>query len=132
MATEADLSITELLHKAALCESTADSDGAIALYKQAVAKDKVHEYAYDRLMILYRKQKAYKKEQSVLNSALKAFEQFYKPKKSRSKSIRDISDKLNRSFGFTDKKGNAQYEPEPIARWKKRLIVVQKRLQKQV
>ena len=34
------------------------------------------------------------------------------------------------SLVLTDKKGNAVYDPEPIARWKKRKVTVEKRIKK--
>ena len=101
---------------------------AIKEYEEAIKKNTLAEKAYDRLMILYRKEKNYKKEFRIITAGIKAFESFYKSKKSRSKKIADISQKLNRSFGFTDKKGNSLYDPEPIARWKKRKEVVEKKI----
>ena len=103
---------------------------AIKDYEEAIKKDPLAEKAYDRLMILYRKDKNYKKELQLINSGIKAFESFYKSRKSNSKKIAEISKKLNRSFGFTDKKGVAVYDPEPIARWKKRKVTVEKRIKK--
>ena len=101
---------------------------AIKEYEEAIKKNTLAEKAYDRLMILYRKEKNYKNEFRIITTGIKAFESFYKSKKSRSKKIADISQKLNRSFGFTDKKGNSLYDPEPIARWKKRKEVVEKKI----
>ncbi|MDB5223560.1 MAG: hypothetical protein JWN83_2227 [Chitinophagaceae bacterium] len=103
---------------------------AIKDYEEAIQKDPISERAYDRLMILYRKEKDYKKELKLINAGIKTFETFYKSRKSGSKKIAEISKKLNRSFGFTDKKGNAVYDPEPIARWKKRKITVEKKAKK--
>lgn len=103
---------------------------AKADYEETIKNDALAEKAYDRLMIIYRKEKDYKSELKIINAGIKAFERFYKSKKSSSKKILEISDKLNRSFGFTDKKGNAVYDPEPIARWKKRKITVEKRIKK--
>ncbi len=97
-------------------------------YEEAIKKDPLTEKAYDRLMIIYRKEKDYKSELRIINTRIKAFEKFYRSRKSGSKRIAEISNKLNRSFGFTDKKGNALYEPEPIARWKKRKATVLKRI----
>ncbi len=101
---------------------------AIKEYEEAIKKNALAEKAYDRLMIIYRKEKNYKKELRIITAGIKAFESFYRSKKSRSKKIADISQKLNRSFGFTDKKGNSLYDPEPIARWKKRKEVVEKKI----
>ena len=109
-------------------EEKEDFATAIKEYEEAIKKNALSERAYDRLMIIYRKEKNYKKELRIITAGIKAFESFYNSKKSRSKKIADISQKLNRSFGFTDKKGNSLYDPEPIARWKKRKEVVEKKI----
>lgn len=109
-------------------EEEADSSIAIKEYEEVIKADPLAEKTYDRLMILYRKEKYYKKELKLIDSGIKAFEKFYRSKKTGSKKIADISNKLNKSFGFTDKKGNAVYEPEPIAKWKKRRLTVDKRI----
>ncbi len=109
-------------------EEKEDVATAIKEYEEAIKKNALAEKAYNRLMIVYRKEKNYKKELRIITAGIKAFESFYKSKKSRSKKIEDISQKLNRSFGFTDKKGNNLYDPEPIARWKKRKEVVEKKI----
>jgi hypothetical protein len=88
--------------------------------EEAIKINSLAEKAYDRLMILYRKKKDYKSELKLINAGIKAFENFYKSRKSGSKKIAEISNKLNRSFGFIDKKGNSLNDPEPIARWKKK------------
>ena len=111
-------------------EEKQDVTLAIKDYEEIIKKDPLHQKAYDRLMILYRKEKEYKSELRLINAGIKAFEAFYKSKKSGSKKIAEISKKLNRSFGFTDKKGNSVYDPEPIARWKKRKVTVEKRIKK--
>ena len=123
------LSIKKTIEEADVKEKD-DVPLAIKDYEEAIQKDPLLEKAYDRLMILYRKEKNYKAELKLINSGIKAFENFYKSKKTGSKKIAEISKKLNRSFGFTDKKGNAVYDPEPIARWKKRKVTVEKRIKK--
>jgi hypothetical protein len=118
------------LKKVKEAEADAKEDPATGIkeYEEAIKKNALAEKAYDRLMIIYRKEKNYKKELRIIIAGIKAFETFYRSKKSRSKKIADISQKLNRSFGFTDKKGNTLYDPEPIARWKKRKEVVEKKI----
>ena len=114
------LSIKKTIEEATEAEEKEDAPLAIKDYESAIEANPLLEKAYDRLMILYRKEKDYKNELRTINTGIKAFESFYKSRKSGSKKIAEISKKLNRSFGFTDKKGNAVYDPEPIARWKKR------------
>jgi tetratricopeptide (TPR) repeat protein len=104
---------------------------AATYYEQALKENTLDEQAYDRLMIIYRKEKEYKKELNTILAGIKAYEDFYKSNlKTSSKKITDLSRALLRSTGLADKKGNLLYEPEPIARWRKRLGVIQKKLKK--
>lgn len=120
--------LKEILANAAEAETSGKLEAAAELYEKAIKADKLAEYAYDRLVIIYRKLQEYKKELRVLNTGIKAFEQFYKSQKPKSKKVADLSEKLNKSFGFTDKKGNTLYDPQPIDKWKKRKTVVEKKL----
>ena len=122
------IAIKKIIEGAENAEEKEDIPLAIKDYEAVIQKDPLREKAYDRLMILYRKEKDYKSELRLINAGIKSFENFYRSKKSGSKKIAEISKKLNRSFGFTDKKGNAVYDQEPIARWKKRKITVEKRI----
>ena len=122
------IGIKKIVKEADDAEEKQDIPLAIKDYEAVIKKDPLREKAYDRLMTLYRKEKNYKNELKLINAGIKAFEIFYRSKKSGSKKIAEISKKLNRSFGFTDKKGNAVYDPEPIARWIKRKATVQKRI----
>ncbi|MGN6196841.1 MAG: hypothetical protein ACTHOB_18015 [Ginsengibacter sp.] len=123
-------SINELTSRAAEAEKT-DPSLATDLYHQILKKDPLQTNAYDRLMILYRKEKNYKKELSTINSGIKAFEQFYKNQLGKpSRKISEISNQLNKAFHLVDKKGNSLYTPEPIDRWLKRKGVVEKKIEK--
>ena len=123
-------SVKQLIEEAKAAELSGPLETASELYEQVIQQDALNEFAYERLMIIYRKLKDSKKEIATLNKAIKAYQDLYKSKKSRSKTITDISRKLNKSFGFTDKKGNAVYEPEPIAGWQKRKATLEKRSKK--
>lgn len=123
-------SVNELTSKAEEAEK-ADPSLAIETYKQIVEKDPLQTRAYDRLMILYRKEKDYKRELSIINSGIKTFEKFYKDQLGKpSKKISEISKQLNKAFHLIDKKGNSLYAPEPIDRWQKRKEVVEKKVGK--
>ena len=98
-------------------------------FHEIIKKDPLNQKACDRLMILYRKLKEYKKELQVINSSIRSFESFYAAnKKKAGKAIQDTSKKLNRILGLTDKKGKASFDREPIARWKKRRETVLKKI----
>ena len=119
--------VKETITEAKAAEDFGKSDTAVELYEQALQKDRLNEYAYNRLMIIYRKLKDKKKELHIINTAIKVYKEFYASKKRSTKSIKEISNKLNRSFGFTDKKGNTLYTPEPIATWQKRKELLEKK-----
>ena len=126
---EKEPSVKEILAQAQEAEKSKDSRTAVELYNSVLKTDDLNVNAYDRLMKIYRQLKEYKKELMIINKGIKAYEQLYKSeRKTRSKKINDISQKLNRSFGLIDKKGNNTYDPEPIARWKKRKLNVEKKV----
>jgi hypothetical protein len=128
---ESDPSINQLISKAAEAEKSKDTALAIGFYNQLLKADPLQIHAYDRLMIIYRKEKNYKKELSIINSGIKAFEKFYKKQQPRhSKKISEISEKLNKAFHLIDKKGHSLYNPEPLDRWEKRKQTVEKKIDK--
>jgi tetratricopeptide (TPR) repeat protein len=118
------------LDKAKEFEQQNELEKAAAAYEKVIGEHPLNEYAYDRLMIIYRKNKEYKKEKVVINKAIKAFEQFYKKasKPSSSKKIVSLSKVFMKSTGLADKKGKLLYQKEPLAKWNKRKTVVEKRL----
>ncbi len=122
------VAIKQSVKEANAAEENKEVSVAIQDYEAIIKANPLTEKAYDRLMIIYRKQKEYTSELRIIDAGINAFDNLYKSKKSGSKKIVELSNKLNRSFGLTDKKGNEVYEPEPIARWKKRKVTVLKRI----
>lgn len=127
---ESARSINELSTGAAEAEKS-DPSAAIELYQLILKIDPLQTHAYDRLMVIYRQERNYKKELSVINSGITTFEKFYKEQSGKpSKKISEISEKLNKAFQLVDKKGNSLYSPEPISRWQKRKETVEKKMEK--
>ena len=124
---QAFTSIKDLVTTAEDMEAS-DLPAASKLYEQVLKEDPLNEKAYNRLMLVYRKLKDYNAELQIINRGIKAYTDFYNKGKSKSKKVIDISNKLAKSFGLVDKKGNSTYDPEPIAKWEKRKMVVEKRL----
>lgn len=123
-------SINDLSSMAAEAEKS-DPSSAIQLYTRILKTDPLQTHAYDRLMVLYRQERNYEKELSIINSGIKAFEKFYKEQSGKhSKKIIEISQKLNKAFHLVDKKGNSLYNAEPIGRWQKRKETVEKKMEK--
>ena len=102
--------------------------GTTAYYHNILKQHPKDQQAYERLMVLYRQQKEYKKELQVIDTALKIFAGLYAPKKASGKKIRTISDQLNKALGLVDKKGKAVYEPKPLSTWRKRRETVLKKI----
>lgn len=120
------------LARAKELEAQGDLEKAAAAFEKAIKQNPLNEYAYDRLIIIYRKNKEYKKEKTVIVAGLKAFQQLYKgtTKLPASKKIISLSNALLKATGLADKKGKPLYEKEPLERWNKRMQVVLKKLKK--
>jgi DNA-binding SARP family transcriptional activator len=123
-------SASELLEKAKTLEQEREPVRAAELYEKLVKSDPGNEFLYDRLMIIYRKEKEYKKELAVIKAGIKKFEEIHQSfiKLTPSKRITDLSKKLLKATGLADKKGRPLHDREPIARWKKRKEVVEKKI----
>lgn len=88
-----------------------------------------NERAYKRLMVIYRKQKEYKKELAVINKAIRSFEEkFNRKKPAFNKKVAALSKALLKATGLADKKGNNLYEPGELAKWRKRKVIVSKKI----
>ena len=103
---------------------------AIEAYENDLKESPLHENSWNRLMILHRKQKDYKKESLVLAKAISVFAKLYAGGKKtvHGKKVQLLSKALLKAAGLTDKKGKSIYSPEPLGRWSKRLEVVKKKL----
>lgn len=132
MALQPITSVKDLIETAREAEAAQELEHAAKLYERVIKEDLINEYAYDRLIILYRKFKQYKDELRIINAGIKAYENLYKTKSkhTRSRKVAEISNALLKSTGLADKKGNHLYDPEPIGKWKKRKEAVEKKLKK--
>ena len=118
-----------LLERAHHHEVAQEYSEAAAAYERALKEKPVNELAFNRLMILYRKLKDQRKELYTINSAIKTFEDFYTPKGSKHGSkVSKLSLALAKSTGLVDKKGKNIFDPEPIAKWKKRKMLLEKKI----
>ena len=104
---------------------------ATVAYEKLVKLDPLNTKALNRLMMLYRQLKEYKKELTVINTAIAAFEKNYREKQPvYNKKITALSKALLKATGLGDKKGNNLYQPGELTRWKKRKATVMKKLGK--
>jgi len=121
-----------LLEKGLVLEQEGDFDQAEKLYLDTIRKHPLEAGSYNRLMIIYRKQKEYKKEHKIILQAIKAYEDDVKATQtnwvqSNRKAAR-LSKQLVQSLGLTDKRGLPINEPPQIVTWRKRLANVNKKL----
>ena len=127
-----DATSFDMLDRARKAEADGNLEEAAGLYETITKTDKADEFPYDRLMVIYRKLKEYKKELQVINRGIKLFENYYKKpalrNKDKQQKVATLSDAFIKSAGLKDKKGNLLYTPEPIARWMKRKVVVQNKI----
>ncbi len=118
------------LEKGKEAEGEGDLKEASKYYEAVIKNDKVDEFAFNRLMIIYRKLRKYKDELRVINAGIKRFEGFYRQtsKKGKGKKLTDLSNAFMKTSGLRDRKGEDLYKPEPLASWLKRKILVEKKL----
>src|SRR5687768_12832509 len=118
------------LSKAKELERKGELEKAASAFEKVIKENPANEFAYDRLMIIYRKNKEYKKEKAVIVAGINAFQQFYKnaSKFQATKKVAALSKALLKATGLSDKKGQPLYEREPLGRWNKRRRTVEKKL----
>ncbi|HTD94963.1 MAG TPA: hypothetical protein VK644_14155 [Chitinophagaceae bacterium] len=121
--------LADWLAKGLEWEKAGETDKAINAYEKIIKKNPLQEQAYERLMIIYRKQKEYRKELAIIKAGIAAFNKFYATamKPSTDKKVISISRALLKSTGLADKKGNPLFQREPIGKWTKRKQMVEKR-----
>lgn len=114
-------------------EKAGEIKAAIKTYENIIVKEQLNEKAYRRLMILYRKEKAYRKELALIKKGIKAFEELYRKtvRVRPSRTIARISQQLLKSMQLLDKKGHPVYQKEPIAGWNRRKTHLEKIIRKQ-
>jgi hypothetical protein len=124
-------SVKDLLADARQAESDGDPELAAGIYNEVLKKEKLNEQAFDRLMIIYRKLKDPGQEMNIIEKGIETFESKNADVKiPGNKKILQLSTTLGKATGLFDKKGKSMYDPEPIARWKKRLLLLKGRIRK--
>jgi tetratricopeptide (TPR) repeat protein len=128
------LKIEERNDAARLAEQEGNLDKAIKLYEQNIKEDYADEFAFERLIIIYRKQAEYKNELRVIKRGIELFEQSMKEHLKHSlsrhidgKKLEQLSNAIMKKSGL--KKAELHF-PDPIDKWIKRKEVVEKKLGK--
>jgi len=101
-------SYKDLIKRAEEAETKENLDEAIKFYQEAVKTEPSSELPYDRLMVIYRKQKNYKEELKVIDDGIKFFHQQHEKKQEQlaasNKKIVQLSNAFMKSVGLKDKK----------------------------
>ncbi|MCF6407339.1 bacterial transcriptional activator domain-containing protein [Chitinophaga filiformis] len=134
MADKKRISNRLILSEAKEAESMGDSGKAITLYQQAVKNDPLQEQAWQRLMILHRKQKDYAGELKIINLALKAYETHSREVQQqwlqKNKKAAPLIKSLAKSLGLMNTSG-VMIDHNPILdKWNHRKEWVKARLKK--
>lgn len=125
-----DQPITGDWQQARQFEQEGEWEKAIKIYRRMLKTQPLNEKLYDRLMIIYRKNKNYQKEREIINTAIRLYEKFFKEneKATVTKKVATISKALLKSLQMTDEKGRPSPQREPVKRWTKRKQWLQSRL----
>lgn len=117
-------------------EAAGDTAKAIALYEKEVAKGHTDAFPYQRLLILYHKQKEYKEELRVLKKGIAVFTEKLKEKQKQvfgnrpGRKLVNLSKKMAQTLGLLDKKGEHILLPSPLDKWTVRKKMVERKLKK--
>ena len=121
---------TEYIKQAKLAEEEGNIEEATALYEKAIKQKPLLEQPYNRLMVIYRKDKKYKEELRVITKAVDRFIKHYDKKKDSFKvpdKVARLSKALLKTIGEGGKALNSSY-PQPVQKWLTRKNTVEKKL----
>ena len=122
--------IIKLRNQSASAANVPSGEDQVALEKE-IRDRPAQQHAYQRLMVIYRKMKAYKKELAVIAKAIKTFELIQNSRRTpASKQVSNISRQLNKAMQLSNKSGRNQYESALVAGWRKRMDTVKKKIRK--
>lgn len=128
------IKIEQRNNEASEAEKNNDIKKAIRLYEQNINEDYADEFAFDRLMIIYRKQKDYKNELRVIERGIQLFQQDIEEHLQHSISRRVNAAKLKQLSNAIIKQSGLKKEevhfPGPIDKWIKRKEIVKGKLKK--
>jgi hypothetical protein len=125
----------EYIEHGAAAEAEGNTERAVELYESSIKKGIADPFPFDRLLVIYRKQKKYKDELRVILRGIQVFnEQLEEQQKQllkrtkNSAALKRLSRAFGKSSGLTDKKGNLKFLPGPLSKWLRRKEVVEQKL----
>jgi tetratricopeptide (TPR) repeat protein len=128
------IAIKERNAEAMQAEKNDNPSKAIRLYEQNIKEDYADEFAFDRLMVIYRRQKEYADELRVINRGIEVFRNNLERhlehslhRRGNLEKVAQISRAIMRKSGV--KKEDPSF-PDPIDKWMKRKKIVTEKLRK--
>jgi hypothetical protein len=126
------LKVEERNQAAREAEKDDDLNKAIRFYEQNIREDHADKFAFERLMIIYRKHKEYQNELRVIKRGIEVFQKKFKERVKHSLGRR-VSDKKieqlsNAIIKISGQKKEALHFPDPVDKWLKRKEIVEKKL----
>jgi hypothetical protein len=123
---------SDKLQAARAAEEAEDVKKAINLYEAVIALKYPDPFPFNRLMILYRKEKLYKDELRVINSGIEVITKDITDKREKTLAEHGNMNKLKKlSAGFLKSAGfknaSAELLPEPVPAWTKRKKLVEQK-----
>jgi hypothetical protein len=126
------LKIDERNKVAMEAEENGDINKAARFYEQNIKEDYADKFAFERLMIIYRKEKEYKNELRVIKRGIEVFQQNFKDRVKHSLARRVSDKKLeqlsNAIIKISGQKKEELHFPDPIDKWLKRKEIVEKKI----
>jgi len=126
------LKVDERNKTARQAEKEGDINKAVRFYEQNISEDYADRFAFERLMIIYRKQKEYKNELRVIKRGIEVFQQTFKERVKHSLAKRVSDRKLEQLSNAIMKASGQKKEqlpfPDPVDKWLKRKEIVEKKL----
>ena len=125
---------SDLIAQARQLEQEAKFTEAAPLYEKVVQQDPLNEGAVQRLLVIYRKLKEYRKELQLLNTSIKAVSSRQQEQQAfwskKHPGAAKTSRSLLRSLGRAKTKAAPVYEEAIVRTWRKRKENLAKRMKK--
>ena len=121
---------TEYIKQAKVAEKNGNIEEATALYEKAIKQRPLLEQPYNRLVIIYRKNKKFKEELKVIDKALDVFIRHFEKKKAAFKLPEKVA-RLSKAILKTLNNNGKPFEnshPQPVQKWLTRKKSVEKKL----
>jgi tetratricopeptide (TPR) repeat protein len=126
----------EYIQQGASAEAEGNTERAVEMYESSIKKGIADPFPFDRLLVIYRKQKKFKDELRVIlrgievfNKQLEEHQRTLMHKTKSSTTLKRLSSAFSKSSGLSDKKGKSKYLPGPLAKWFKRKEIVEQKIE---